>query len=807
MFKNILVTAIRNLRKRKFYTLLNVLGLATSMAFSFLLWLYVQDQVSYDQHFSKAERIYRVNADFNMNEKRDIYSNAPRPVAPTLKTQFPEVEDAVRIRGLGGLNIHTATLVLDDVKIKSKKIFIVDSTYFNMFEQEFIIGNPETSLKEPNSIVLSQSFAKKNFGEQEPYGKSLEFPGRDSKNLKVTGIIKDPSDKTHLQLEALVSWSTFPYEREMSQWYGAHTYTYIMLNESNDPVALHDKFPDFFEQHMKGTFDDLQGTADLMFQPLTEIHLGPEYVWEPYPHGSETNVSILSIIIAFLLVLASINYVNLATAYATERASEVGIRKVLGSSRPSLLIQFLGESILITILSGVVAIIFSIILLPYFNHIANLNQSLESILSVSNIGNIMLLSLAIGVLAGIYPSIHLSSVESLAVLKSKYGNSGQSNSLRKLLVIIQYTIAAMLISGILFVSEQTRFIKNKDVGFEKENLVHISIPGDTVVANQLNAFKVLLTSNTNIVGATNSRYSLDAEANQFTPTLESLDGTTFQMGADVVSIDYDFVSTIGLSMVEGRNFDKDSGSDEDFSVLINETAVKRFGWEESPLLGKMPLGEDEEGNLITYSVVGVVNDFNLGVSYQEVNPLIMFLDTNGSQNLYLKIKGDNLIESISFVKETWKSTFPEHTLEYSFVDETLDKLYKKEDQFLSLLTSFSFIIIFIASLGIIGLISFTTELKKKEIAIRKVNGASPKMIISLLSKKIAGLVLIANLIAVPFTYFFIQVWLENFAHRIDLNFWPFAIALFICVLFTTIALIYHTTKAALANPVYALHDN
>jgi putative ABC transport system permease protein len=777
------------------------------MAFSFLLWQYVQDQVSYDRHYAKADRIYRINADFNMNEKRDIYSNAPRPVAPTLKTQFPEVEDAVRVLGIGGLNIHTATLVLDDVNIKTKQIFMVDSTFFNMFEQEFIIGNPENALKEPNSIVLSQSLAEKFFGDQEAYGKSLELPGRDSKNLKITGIIKDPSSNTHLQMEALVSWTTFPYEREMSQWYGAHTYTYILLHESNDPVALHDKFPDFFEQHMKETFEDLQGSADLIFQPLTEIHLGPEYVWEPYAHGSATNVSILSIIIIFLLVLAGINYVNLATAYATERASEVGMRKVLGSSRISLLIQFLGESILITMLSGMAAIILAIFLLPYFNYIANLNQSLDALLNISNISSIMLLSLAIGILAGIYPAIHLSAIDSITVLKSKYGNNGKGNNLRKLLVIIQYTIAAMLIAGILFVSEQTRFIKNKDVGFEKENLIHLSIPEDTSVVNRLEIFKELLIGHTNIVGATSSRYSLDTEANQFTPTLESLDGTTFQMGTDLISIDHEFVNTLGLKIVNGRNFNIDSGSDEDFSILINQTAVRRFGWEENPLLGKMPLGEDEQGNPITYSVIGVVNDFNLGVSYQEINPLIMFLDTEGSQNLYLKTKGGNLMESISFVKETWHATFPDHSLEYSFVDESLDKLYKKEEQFLSLLRSFSFIIIFIASLGIIGLISFTTRLKKKEIAIRKVNGASPMTIISLLSKKIAGLILIANLIAIPFTYFFIQVWLENFAHRIDLNIWPFVIALCICAFFTAIALLYHTSKAALANPIYALHDD
>jgi len=804
MFQNILVTAIRNLRKRKFYTLLNVLGLATSIAFSFLLWLYVQDQRAYDKHYSKSDRIYRVNADFNMNDKRDIYSNAPRPMAPTLKSQYPEVEEAIRVRGVNGLNNHTGTLVLDDKKIKTDEFFIADSTFFSVFDYEFIMGNPETALDHPNSLVLSESLARKFFGEQEAYGKSLFLPGREPKNLKITGIIKDPSKKTHLLIDALVSWSTFPYEAEMTQWYGAHTYTYILLNETNDPIALHNKFPDFFEKHMKATFEELNGTADLIFQPLTDIHLSPEYVWEPYAHGSKTNVSILSIIIVFLLVLACINYINLATAHSIERASEVGIRKVLGSSKESLLGQFLGESILIALFSGIAALLFSLLLLPFFNLLAELDLSLASVMSLANISYVIGLSLIIGVVAGIYPAFYLSSVSSLDVLKSKYGTSQGGGTLRKLLVITQYCIAAMLISGILFVSQQTRYIKNKDIGFEKENLLRIDVPGDTIVMNHLDVFKNEALTNSNILGVTVSRYSLSEEANQFTPTLENPDGTTFQMGADIVTVDYDFINTIGIEMVQGRSFDKNSGTDDEFSFMINETAMKRFGWEDNALEGKMPAGTDDDGKELKVNVIGVIKDFNLGVSYQEINPLVIFLDASGGRNLYIRMRGQDIFESVSYIKELWKATYPGYVLEYSFVDESLQALYSKEEQFLNLLTSFTLIIIFIASLGIIGLISYTTELKRKEIAIRKVNGASAKTIITLLSKKIAVLVIFANVVSVPITYFFINLWLENFAHRIAFNIWPSIISFVICVLFTSLALFYHTRRAAMIDPTEAL---
>lgn len=804
MLKNLLSITLRSLAKRKFYTVLNVLGLATSIAFSFLLKFYTEDQRSYDKHYENAERIYRVNADFNMNGKRDIYSNAPRPIAPTLKADFPEVEAAARLRGMNGLTAHTGILELDEKRVKTTEFFIADSTIFQVFKREFIQGDPDKALVQPNSIVISESLATKLFEGEEAYGKSVLLAGFSPRYVTIRGIIKDDDRNSHIPMDAFISWSTYPYAAEMTQWYGAHTYTYILLNQNNDIEGLRSKIPAFYEKYMKKTFDEANGTADLNFQPLTSIHLSKEYVWEPYPHGSQTNVSALDIVIIFLIIFACINYVNLATARASERAAEVGVRKILGSPRQFLILQFLTESTLLSLFSGLVALLLCIGLLPYFNLLADLHLTASTLLNGSTTTFILVLSLSIGIVSGIYPAFYLSSLDSLKVVKGKFANSSKGEALRKLLVTSQYFIAAMLITSILFVAEQTRYIKNKDIGFDKNNIVTVDVPADTIVSRHINAYVDELKKQSYIKGATVSFYTLDAEANQFTPTLENEDGTTFQMGADLIVVDADFIQAIGIDVVAGRNFSNATKADENSAILINETAVKKFNWGANPLAGKYVGGPDQQGNVQKFNVVGVVKDFSLGASYKEINPLIIFLNNQGGRTLYARVDHTNLRASIEGMESIWKTQFTGFEFEYNFLDESLGKLYRKEEKFLSLLTAFSFIIVFIASLGIIGLISYTTELKKKEIAIRKVLGSPTDSIIMLLSKKFVALLLVANLAAIPASYYLISMWLESFSSRIAFTIWPFLISFGICALFTLVSLLYHTLKATSANPVDSL---
>ncbi len=804
MLKNLLSITLRSFAKRKFYTLLNILGLASSIAFSFLLKFYTDDQRSYDKHYANAERIYRVNADFNMNGKRDIYSNAPRPIGPTLKSDFPEVEASARLRGMNGLTTHNGILELGEKRVKTTEFFIADSTIFQVFQREFIQGDPDKALVEPNSIVITESLATKLFESEEAFGKSVLLAGFSPRLVTIRGIIKDDDRNSHIPMDAFISWSTFPYGAEMTQWYGAHTYTYILLNQGNDIEGLRSKIPAFVEKYMKKTFDEANGTADLIFQPLTTIHLSKEYVWEPYPHGSQTNVAALDIVIIFLIIFACINYVNLATARASERAAEVGVRKILGSPRQFLILQFLTESILLSLFSGVIALLLCIGLLPYFNMLTDLHLNAKTLLNGTTTAFILILSLSIGIVSGIYPAFYLSSLESLKILKGKFANSARGEALRKLLVTSQYFIAAMLITSILFVAQQTQYIKNKDIGFDKSNIITVAVPADTIVSRHINAYVEELKKQSYIKGATVSFYALDEEANQFTPTMENEDGSTFQMGADLIAVDADFMNAIGIEIVAGRNFSNTSKADESGAILINETAVKKFNWGKNPLAGKYVGGPDREGKIQKLQVVGVVKDFSLGASYKEINPLIIFLNSQGGRTLYARVDSNNLRASIEGMESIWKTQFAGFEFEYNFLDESLGKLYRKEEKFLSLLTAFSFIIVFIASLGILGLISYTTELKKKEIAIRKVLGSPTDSIIVLLSKKFVALIVIANLAAIPASYYLISMWLESFSSRITLSVWPFLISFAICALFTLMSLLYHTIKATSANPVDSL---
>lgn len=796
--------AIRNLIKRKVYSTLNILGLAMSIAISFLLWLYVQDQDSYDQHFENADRIYRVDADFNVWGKRDIYSNAPRPVAPSLKEYFPEVEQAIRISGI----THTNTLVVGDKHVNTSKIFTADAAFFEVFKYKLVKGNAKKALVAPNSLVITESLAKKIFGDTEVLGKLVQLSGDSSKTLEVTGVIEDNIKKTHLEVEALVSWATFASEGDLTQWYGDHVYTYILLNDNNDIDRLLLGFSGFYNKYFKNTFENhIQGesTANLIYQPLGDIYLDSEYLWEPYPHGSRINVQILSLVMISLLVIAGINYVNLATARSAERAGEVGIRKTLGSSKGLLFAQFMSESVFITLFSGIVAVFLSLLLLPYFNNLSGMHLDVGSFLDIKNIAYVLLLSVFIGLLAGIYPAFFMISFEPVKVLKGKLSTNHKGEWLRKTLVIGQYGISSVLIVGIILVAEQTIFIKNKDIGFNAENVIAINIPKDVTVTGHINGFKESIKNESFVVGITSSENSLSSSADQWIPEFEGPDSSYTVTTMDLVFADYDFVKTVCAKILEGRDFDVERGESEVRSFLINEAAVKEYGWQDSATEMKFQYDVDDEGNSIYWNVIGVVSDFNIGESYQTINPLMICVSQdNSSTNMYIRVKGDHLIESITEIEDSWKKSFPGSDFDYRFLDEELATLYSKEENFLRLLTSICMVIIFLTSLGIVGLISFTTEMKKKEIAIRKISGSTVRDIMLLLTKKFATLLIIGNLIAIPAGYYLIKEWLANFAQRIELSIWPFALSLLICIVFTVFALIYHTMRSARENPIVAL---
>jgi putative ABC transport system permease protein len=501
-------------------------------------------------------------------------------------------------------------------------------------------------------------------------------------------------------------------------------------------------------------------------------------------------------------VFASINYVNLATARAAERASEVGIRKVLGSSRRALWIQFLGESLILSRGSGLIAIALSWSLLPLFYRMTGIDLETQQFLAPVNIASIILLSLCIGIVAGIFPAFYLSSQREISVLKGKFAAGRGGEHLRRTLVSTQYFIAALLVSVVIFVYRQTAFIKNKDIGFDRANLVHVKVPSDSAVNNHIDVFMEEIKASPHVLATSLGRVELHKEINSFTPTLQNEDGTTFQVGSDNMFVDADFITAIGGEITIGRNFDRRITNEAESSILINEAAVRKFGWDRNPLGGKFAGFTPREPAML--NVIGVVKDFHLGVSYQLVHPTIIFLSQGAESDLYVRINGDALSTTLEMMSRTWKKRFPDYNMEYSFVDQNLASLYARDENFLTLLGGFCVVILFIASVGIIGLISYTTQTRRKEIAIRKVLGSSIRGIITVLSQKFVMLIVIANLVAMPATFFVINIWLESFAYRVELVYWPFIVPLLVCIVFTAMAVIYHTARAAVANPVDAL---
>lgn len=794
---NLITIAIRSLKKRLSYSLLNIGGLAASIAFAFLSWLYVQDQSSYDKEFALADRIYRVNLEANMGGKVDVYSNVPTPVLAALRSSYPQIEDGARV----ALTRHIGTLEYKEKKSRSVNFVIADPSVVKLFDKEFIEGNPSKALVEPASVVISRSMAESIFGSIDVVGKVVYFVEFE-KDLKITGVIEDDHRRSHFPMDVIVPWDTFK-GFDSEKWYGFHTYAYILLNKENDIGALQQQMPEFFNRYMKKTFDEFNGKGRIFFQAITQIHLANELLWEPNPHGSSANVLALSLVALLLIIFAVINYVNLATAQAAERAGEVSIRKVMGSSRQLLWAQFLSESVLLATSAGVLAFALAWMMLPYFNQLTGLDISRYQFFAGVHVRSIFLLSTGIGLIAGIFPAFYLSSSPAVNSLRGKFTGSSTGEILRRILVGTQYFIAALLISGILLIFKQVSFIKNKEIGFDRRNLINIKVPSDTIVNYHIEVYRDAIKLSPKVISSALAHVDLHGEGDTFTPTLQNPDGTQFQTGAGSMWVGPDFFNTIGTEMIAGRSFNK-TIADYDGTVLINEAAMKQFGWDKDPLNAKFIGWTPREVSM--RDVIGVVKDFHLGVSYQVVQPTIIFASPSrgNESNLYVRIAGDNIKETLATLESTWNEKFPDHKMEYSFVDQDLLALYNREDNFLKLLLSLCVVIVVIASLGMVGLISYTTELRRKEIAIRKVLGSSFRHIGAILTQKFIVLLVIANVLAIPATWYLVDLWLSNFAYRADMSPITFAASFVACILFTGLSIGFHTIRAAVANPVDAL---
>lgn len=804
MLKNYLKIAFRNIRRQKSYAFINIFGLATGMAATILILLFVQDELSYDEYHQHSERIYRVTRQWlNIEGESSLHlGHCAPPFAPLLQNDYQGiVEEAVRIGSAYGPLISYG-----DKKIEEPKFYIADANVFKVFSWDLIQGDPETALIQPGTVVLTKSTAEKYFGNEDPIGKELmfnnfgqEFP------LKVTGVTEDVPLNSHFTWDFLGSFATleqaFGRENLMQNW-GSNNYaTYVLLNGNNEPADLSSKFPEFFDKHL-GEHEGKKASEynRLHLQPITDIHLYSHLDSEIETNSDITYIYIYSVVALFTLLIACINFMNLATARSTKRSKEVGLRKVMGAFRIALIRQFMIESIVFALLGLLVAVVLVYLFLPYFNTFIGKGLSLNFIENTFVLYLLLGCVLLVGLLAGSYPALYLSKFQAASILKGGHKTVGKKLNLRSVLVVLQFCISIALIISIGIVKNQLEYVRNKNLGFNKESVM--VLPSSDQIYNQFEMLKDRFEQADGIESVTlASRVPSGRLLDSQGASIEK-DGEMQQLGIRIadVHVDHDYLNDLGIEIIAGRNFNKKLASDSSKAFILNEAAVKKIGWatpEEA--IGKIFKYGERQGEII-----GVAKDFHFESLHQQIAPIV-FLITNGrARSVIVRYNGEKKEQVEEYLAEQWAYLRPGFPFDYFEISERFSDQYEGEDRLAKVVSWFTGLAIFIAALGLFGLASYIAERRVKEIGIRKVLGASVWEVLLLLTKGFTFLVLIALLIAVPISYFGMTQWLEGFAYQAPINIWPFLAAGGFAILIAWITVSYQTIKAARTNPVESL---
>ncbi len=788
MLKNYFKIALRNLWRHRAFSFINIMGLTVGLTAFFLIFMYVRFELSYDAFNTKADRIYRIVADLK-TPSETIHTSGPAwAVGPNIKDEFPEVESFVRVTG------SSLLVRKGDIKFQEEKSMLADSALFHVFDFKMLKGNPATALKEPNSIVFTQTAAKKYFGKEDPVGQTLLLTG-DATPSKVTGIIEDMPENSIVKADMLVSMSTRTSHSSLdSQWGNYGNRTFVLLKPNTNPNALVAKLPAFLEKRNGDEMKKLQMFPTLLFEPLRNVYLYSTR--DGSKTGNSNNVYIFSIIAVFILVIACINFVNLTTARSAERAKEVGIRKVVGAARSQLARQFIGESILICIIAFILSVVAAGLLISPFNQLSGKIISTGLFQHPSYLLLLLVIAIGIGVLAGIYPALVLSSFQPVKVLKGRFATGTKGILLRKGLVVAQFTISIALIIGTIVVYSQMKFMRTQDLGFNKEQKLIIDTHGDPAK----NTLRQTVAALPNII-STSLTGSVPGGGNPGAYSqVENKKGDMQIANLDLYFCDFDYIPQYKIKMVAGRAFSKEMLTDTTQAMVLNETAVKLFGYS-SP---KDAIGRkfDQWGRKGT--IIGVTEDFHFRSLQEVIKPLSMRIEPDGCDLLSVNITASNIPATIASVEKAWKSLIPNRPFNYFFLDEFFDNQYRSEIRFGKLFLNFALLAIFISCLGLLGLASYSTMQRTKEIGVRKVMGASVTGIVNLLSKDFLILVLISFLIAAPVAWLGMHSWLKDFAYRIDLSWWVFVLSGLLAVAIALATISVQAIKAALANPVVSL---
>lgn len=800
MFKNYFNIAVRNLRKNKLFSLINILGLSLGVATCFIIMLYVQDELSYDRFNKRADNIVRIIFQANAGGGEINESSVMPPVAQTMQHDFPEVKDATRLMDYGRPKI-----AYNGKTFKDNRLAFVDPNFFSIFSLPAMEGNPNAGLMQPNTVVVTETTAKKYFGNDNAIGKTIRLD-RDSSTYIVTAVIKDIPSNAHFHFDIFASMKGWK-DATSDSWMTSGYYTYLLLNPGTNIKKMETKFPAMVAKYMGPQIQQQMGlsleqfrtkgnTLGFALQPLTAIHLHSHTINELEPGGNASYVYIFAGIAVFMLIVACINFINLSTAGASKRAKEVGVRKVAGSGRLQLIFQFLAESMLVSFIALVVAIVIVQLALPAFNNISNKELSLN----ILPVLEFVVLGLLVGLVAGVYPAFYLSSFKPVAVLKGNVTGRHKHFGLRSSLVVFQFFISVGLIIGTIVVYQQMKFIQSKNPGYNKDHI--LTIPNSYALGKNEQVFKQQMLRDPRIVNATVSWYK-PAGPSSYNNAIAYPQGNDKLIvnGVDY-HIDENYIPTLGMQIVAGRNFSKDFATDSS-GIILNETAVKEFGWDVDNAVGKILIRQNSvRGHNYPYHVVGVVKNFNFKSLHEMITPLYMTLHPEGG--LIFKIKATDIPALLTDMKRQWDAFKTDEPFEYAFMDELYNKAYSTEQKAGTILNIFSILTILVACMGLFGLVTYTAEQRTKEIGIRKVLGASVTQVIEMLSKDFLKLVLIASLIAFPVSWWAMNKWLQSFAYRVDISWWVFAAAGILALLIALVTISFRAISAAMANPVKSL---
>jgi len=795
MLKNYLKIAFVNLKKHKAFSFINIVGLAIGIACCILIIAYVFHELSYDKYHEKADEIYRLRSELKISgDHLDIPKSSP-PMADYLVQNYPDVIDAARFRSLGRVPVrYRDNLYYED------RLFFADHSVFDIFTFPMVKGDPQEALKSAYTIVITEDMAKKYFGDADPLGKMLNI--NNQSDYTVTGVVKNVPRNSHLIFNMLCSFATYAQnnKRDMQNWLSINNYTYILLQEGYDPKQLEQKFPEMIVKRAGALLKYAKGEMALSLQPLKSIHLHSNLMQEISGNSNIVYVYIFSAIALFILAIACINFMNLSTARSASRAQEVGLRKVLGADRGKIIRQFLGESILFSLISLIVALFLVDLFLPLFRSISGIDLSIDYSGNLWLLPGLIGLAVIVGLIAGSYPAFFLSAFQPVRVIKGFFKTGTANSRFRSTLVIVQFTISIVLIVGTIVVFNQLNHMKNRRLGFQKEQTVVIPI-SDESTSESLRLVKQELKTHTGVLSVAASSHvpGQTTYINPFIPEGFALDQMQY-MGE--LYIDHDFIPVMGIELADGRNFSPDLKTDTAQSVIINETAVKKFGWDNP--VGKTIRDVSMSQKLKKYTVIGVVKDFHMESLHKQIMPLFIGCTTHIFNSLSVRIRSENIPETISFLRNKMKDIDPFRPFEYVFLDDSFDAQYKAEERLSRVFSYFAILAIFIASLGLFGVASFTAEQRTKEIGIRKVLGASVAGIFVLLSREFTKWVLMANAIAWPIAYFSLHKWLEGFAYRTNITLTAFIVSMAISLVIALLTVSYQAVRTAISNPVDSL---